>query len=53
MRIVTPWAARRQMTRIEIRACIWIRSLPVDMDGRISKIDADEILRAMMARVRG
>lgn len=52
MRFTTPHAARREMTRIEMRARIQIRSLPIGDDGRVSRADTEEIVRAAMARVR-
>ena len=51
-RSVPPRVARRAMTRIELRARMRIRALPTDGDGRVSRVDAEEIFRMAMARVR-
>lgn len=52
MRLTTPSAVRRVMTRIECRARVQVRSLPEDLAGRVSRVRAERILRRAMRRVR-
>lgn len=51
-RVIRPQTFRREVSRIERRARARIRALQTDGGGRVSRDDAEEIVRLAMIRVR-